>query len=161
MLYQTYTESSWGVARSLGTDRRVFFSSFGNRYSLVDRFSPLMKAAVFSYSFSLLLCLHHSVAFPQFCVTHQERVNHDVPILWSFWTSGIIFFNSCWKVSCYLPENKTTNFSSQVKQTLKNQHSTRTISLCITVKCFMTLGIKDAHIKINSVITNISPCHSL
>lgn len=48
MSHQPYTESSWGVARLLGKDqdRRMFLTSLGKKYYLVDRFFPVVRIAV-------------------------------------------------------------------------------------------------------------------
>lgn len=94
MLYQLYIESSWGVAHLLGKDRRVFFTSLRKKYYLVDRFPLLVRiVVVFPNSFPRLLCFCHKVAFLLSCAWHLERENCDVPDLWSFLTSGVIFFN--------------------------------------------------------------------
>lgn len=46
MSHQPYTENSWGVARLLGKDLRMFLTSLGKKCYLVDRFFPVVRIAV-------------------------------------------------------------------------------------------------------------------
>lgn len=92
MSYQPSTESSWGVAHLLGKDRRVFFISLRKNVTWLTGFPCWWGLLFFLNSFPLLRFCRKG-AFLLFCAWHLENENHNVPDLWSFLTSGIIFFN--------------------------------------------------------------------